>query len=670
MKPATRVIEKTSTLGGESIAMSIDPTAFAHIMSVLTDLYSDPELAVIREYSTNAYDAHIESGVTRPIEVTLPSQFSLFLKIRDFGEGLNRDDIAEIYSQYGASTKRGSNDVVGMLGLGCKSALTYTDQFTVTGWKDGIRTQIAVSRDADGAGSMTIIDQRESDEDSGVEISVPAKTYHKFESKAKDFFKFWNPDTVLINGEKPEPVSEGIWLNDNLLLTKDNRVEKAVVVMGNVAYPLPRDSEYNFNYGSYSSQYKLVARVGIGDVNFVPSREALAMTTDTKTTLANLSETVANELERVLTERIQRASSKRKAIKRLFEARELLNGMTNIKWNGHAIPLKFEGKFVIVASKRQRYSRSKGWELHNEVSSNNNYLWVTGYEVLTFTPHKRKKMDKWLDNVDPNHEIEAVIFTNELPNYASWIDKTKVYNWETDIKPIQIDGTTKGVTGRLTGSYDYLDKNGRTIGVPADTITTTDLYWITPMTRAEINSRYNRRWRYDDGEYDSEGVKYRELFFGEFPNATVVLLPANRVEKFKRDFPMAINYFDALRERAEAWVASVSSADKLTFALREYEGGYGSNDYKNLFAIEADEVNDPRLKRLIKSYARDISHVTANAKKWAKIIKFDAGDVIGECPYVKYPLLSHIDLTRAGESARVHAQIYVNAVHAAGKDKQ
>jgi sensor histidine kinase regulating citrate/malate metabolism len=118
-------IQVESNVQGEKIAMGIDPAAMAHIMSILTDLYSDPEYAVIREYSTNAFDSHIEAGQTRPIEVTLPTDLAPFLTIRDFGIGLDAEGIESIYSLYGASTKRNTNDQVGMLGLGCKSALTY-----------------------------------------------------------------------------------------------------------------------------------------------------------------------------------------------------------------------------------------------------------------------------------------------------------------------------------------------------------------------------------------------------------------------------------------------------------------------------------------------------------------------------------------------------------------
>jgi sensor histidine kinase regulating citrate/malate metabolism len=114
MRPNTVLAERTGELGGVKHAMSFDENSVAHLMSVLTDLYSDPELAVIREYSTNALDSHIAAGVDRPIEITLPNGLSPFFKIRDYGTGMDASDIETIYSKYGASTKRESDTQVGM----------------------------------------------------------------------------------------------------------------------------------------------------------------------------------------------------------------------------------------------------------------------------------------------------------------------------------------------------------------------------------------------------------------------------------------------------------------------------------------------------------------------------------------------------------------------------
>jgi hypothetical protein len=88
---ADRTVE--GNLEGEDIKMGV--ADMAHILNVVTDLYSDRELACIREYSTNALDAHIEAGITSPIEVTTPSALSPFLTIRDYGVGLDLEDIRD-----------------------------------------------------------------------------------------------------------------------------------------------------------------------------------------------------------------------------------------------------------------------------------------------------------------------------------------------------------------------------------------------------------------------------------------------------------------------------------------------------------------------------------------------------------------------------------------------
>lgn len=85
------------------------------MFSILSSkLYTDKIMAPIRELLCNAYDAHIAAGIPeRPLEVHLPSANSLTFKIRDFGPGLSAEDMLELYTTYGASTKNLSNDFIG-----------------------------------------------------------------------------------------------------------------------------------------------------------------------------------------------------------------------------------------------------------------------------------------------------------------------------------------------------------------------------------------------------------------------------------------------------------------------------------------------------------------------------------------------------------------------------
>ena len=111
----------------------------AKAFSILSSgLYANKIRAIIRELSCNAVDAHKAAGTTDvPFEVHLPTALEPFFYIRDFGIGLNHDQVTNIYTTYFESTKTASNDFIGALGLGSKSPFSYTENFTVTAIKDG-----------------------------------------------------------------------------------------------------------------------------------------------------------------------------------------------------------------------------------------------------------------------------------------------------------------------------------------------------------------------------------------------------------------------------------------------------------------------------------------------------------------------------------------------------
>lgn len=113
-----RVVSSGVTAKG---TFGISQNSQAHIMTILRDtLYSDKILAVLREYSSNAWDAHRMVGKNDlPIRITLPETETPTLVIRDFGPGMSPDEVFNIYTQYGESTKRGTDDAVGMMGIGC-----------------------------------------------------------------------------------------------------------------------------------------------------------------------------------------------------------------------------------------------------------------------------------------------------------------------------------------------------------------------------------------------------------------------------------------------------------------------------------------------------------------------------------------------------------------------
>jgi HSP90 family molecular chaperone len=102
-----------------SIGMSLDLDSAQVLMQMLSkNLYSDAIGSTIRECASNALDSHRRAGVTDPIIVSLISntENNYEFSVEDFGTGLDADDVKNIISKYGKSTKRNSNTELGMMG--------------------------------------------------------------------------------------------------------------------------------------------------------------------------------------------------------------------------------------------------------------------------------------------------------------------------------------------------------------------------------------------------------------------------------------------------------------------------------------------------------------------------------------------------------------------------
>jgi hypothetical protein len=620
--------------------MSIDENAVAHIMSILTDLYSNPELAVIREYSTNAYDAHVEAGITRPIEVTLPSALAPQFKVRDFGEGLDADDIREMYSKYGASSKRNSNDVVGMLGLGCKSALTYTDQFTLTGIKNGVCTQVAVSRDEDGSGSMTIIDEYQTDEESGVEVVVPALRNNSFASQAADFFRFWEEGTVLVNGSEPKRI-DGLRIADDILLTQE--VDGSMIVMGNVAYPVSND-----NYAS--DRYPFVAWVPIGSVNFTPSREQLQMTRKTKDKIEEVKERVKNERNSAIRKMVDDAPTKQEALQIALSAPGMGYSGDPLKYKGQEFPRNItteKDAYAFVIVNNQKWYGSKGWGKNTELNASvwSRHMWLVGHKAESFSPTKRKKLTQWIQK---NPTTKDFILVEKLPKeIRPWIPKENVRKWDEVAAEKVIVERSPGVYGeKPTGSY-----KAYVAGAFNKHLLAEDIDASKPLF-------YLNTTIYADNSLDRTIVNHYHK------DVTIVLTPQNRIAKFKRDFPTAKDFREVLSETITNWTNKLTDDDKLALKYKNdyYSRGWRSLDHSRIddpkFAAMLKLINSDRIKRLQKEIEIFGSRAQTRVQTTAE---FD--------PTEDYPLLTGIGYHGTMGKAVDHVYLYLNAAYAARKEQ-
>lgn len=306
MQPNHVVREALSSPGAVSASFGISSGDTAHIMGILRDsLYTDKIRAVLREYGSNAWDAHRDAGIPdKPINVHLPTAEDPTLRIRDFGKGLSREQVFTVYTQYGASTKRDSNTAVGMLGIGSKSGFAYADSFTITSWNGGKQSIYSAALDASDKGLITLLYEQDCGEETGVEIAIVVKPgdMEEFTDKAQKLFAYFNP----------RPTINTTFEEHNFRVLKNGYLDQKtdgyygdrgwVAVMGCVPYTIT-PSQLESDLPQHLWGQRGVLFFDIGDVTISASREELRYTPETKAKIIQkLSDLVDEFIITVLTE--------------------------------------------------------------------------------------------------------------------------------------------------------------------------------------------------------------------------------------------------------------------------------------------------------------------------------------------------------------------------------
>jgi hypothetical protein len=230
---------------GPSSAFKIRPTSAAFRL-LSSGLYSDKIGAVLREIGCNAYDAHTSAGINHvPFEVKLPNAGDPIFYVKDFGPGLDEKGVVDVYTTYFESTKQTSNEFTGAFGLGSKSPFAYTDSFTLTAVKDGVRRVYKAHLNEKGQPAVTplgtsVVDSTDAWQ-SGVMVSFPVKAadFAEFETKAKVVYRhFATMPRMLGTIAEFRPAQfalEGATLRWSPLEPEGH---DSAILMGNVLYPL------------------------------------------------------------------------------------------------------------------------------------------------------------------------------------------------------------------------------------------------------------------------------------------------------------------------------------------------------------------------------------------------------------------------------------------------
>ena len=290
----------------EKVTMGIKAKNMAHILKLLSSPYSNPIQAVIREYSTNAWDEHVKWGIEKPFRVSLPTAFEPVFKVRDFAKGLTHEQVVDIYSQYGESTKRDEEDEManlfnGQIGIGAKSGLCYgTKSFSISSYVEGVMTVYNCYTEENGLPTYAKLFSAETDEPDGLEVSIPVDPadINKFHTEATRVYTYFVVKPEILNAlpsvSFDRPKAQQDLEGTTWRLTGNS---KSFIIMGNVAYPIDKSQIDNARGADgILVDCGIEIEVPIGDVSMAISREALEYTPKTKANVNKAINAVVDEL--------------------------------------------------------------------------------------------------------------------------------------------------------------------------------------------------------------------------------------------------------------------------------------------------------------------------------------------------------------------------------------
>lgn len=378
MKIVTGASETTSNIQstGRTYTIQASGKAFKVLSS---SLYNHKILAVVREISCNARDAHAMVGkLDQPFLVKLPSSEDLHLTIRDYGPGLSPEDVMGMYTTYFGSTKTGDNDQIGGFGLGSKSPLSYSTSFQVSTYFNGLKTTFLSFQNDNGEPDIYQLAQQDTAEPNGLEVIIPVNEndIRKFKTSAEHVYRHFEvPPTVFVGQRKMDEGFDSSLLDDTLereVVYEDGRCGRFYswkqplseisngaiwAQMGDVIYPVTISAVFDsqkpdevkisrfYDSGRFG---KLIVDCKIGELDLNAGREGLSYDRATIGRLKTILSMIHNKLLNEANTEIAKSSHYDVAVRdsygfQQFFGRDAAYGMFN--WRGLSVDVSHTSTF-------------------------------------------------------------------------------------------------------------------------------------------------------------------------------------------------------------------------------------------------------------------------------------------------------------------------------------
>jgi hypothetical protein len=275
---AVPIIDKDTTenigdKASKTLRSTVSERGARRMMSMLVETYAEKDRSVVREYIANAVDATVTAGNDTPVEVTSPTCITPNIVITDKGTGMSFDDLATNFLSFAESTKENSNDTIGNLGIGAKSALMICDSFVVDTVKNGLRNVVRVSKSLD---HEVLVENAASESPNGTSVIIPVDyTSVDWSSTIRQVVMFHKQGVVSVDGKEVPSIHDGIsWIGPvRIKPLAEKTMRRVIVVSGGTMFDVPESLRSKIVNHAAAKNTDLTIELPVGSFEYTPSRE-------------------------------------------------------------------------------------------------------------------------------------------------------------------------------------------------------------------------------------------------------------------------------------------------------------------------------------------------------------------------------------------------------------
>ena len=254
----------------------ISTNKISKLFTLLSNPYKDNIGSIVREITSNCFDAHKEVNNEEAVIVRIAEDDGgRYISFIDKGPGLTPHRMEKVYSQYLESTKEDSDDFIGCFGIGSKSPLSYTEAFHLLTNVDGTHYHYLVHR-GETLPAIDLINTTDTNDVNGTEVKI-------YFLRPRDEREFFNAidfqlmyfDNVFLDIDGKDNEYKLFEANTFLYRSEQQITDSVHIALGKVYYPI----DYQM-LGIPRINMPFALRFNIGELKVTPSREDIRYTED------------------------------------------------------------------------------------------------------------------------------------------------------------------------------------------------------------------------------------------------------------------------------------------------------------------------------------------------------------------------------------------------------